>query len=55
MQAATSNDVGGVAADRGGACACATHQGYVEGDATTALAAPDAAEAAMLALLWQIF
>lgn len=48
MQAATSHGVAGIAADCGGACACATCHGYVEGDVATALDAPDASEAAML-------
>lgn len=48
MQAATSNGVLGIAADCGGACACATCHGYVEGDAAKALDAPNATEAAML-------
>ena len=37
MQAATSHGVVGIAADCGGACACATCHGYVEGDAAQAL------------------
>lgn len=48
MHAATSHGVVGIVAECGGACACATCHGYVEGDAAKALDAPSATEAAML-------
>ena len=48
MQAATTHGLAGLYGECGGAGACATCHGYVEGDAVVALAPPDETEAAML-------
>ena len=49
MQAATSNGVGGIEAECGGSCACATCHGYVEGAVAARLPAQGGNELAMIA------
>ncbi len=48
MEAATQNDVEGIDADCGGACACATCHVYVDQNWLAAVGAPDDLEAEML-------
>lgn len=48
MEAATQNDVDGIDADCGGACACATCHVYVHGDWLSVVGKPGDLEADML-------
>jgi len=48
MEAATSNDLPGIDADCGGACACATCHVYVDSAWTDIVGKPDELEAEML-------
>ena len=48
MEAATSNDVPGIDADCGGACACATCHVYISEDWMAIVGKPDDLEAEML-------
>jgi 2Fe-2S ferredoxin len=49
MQEAKMKGFAGILAECGGACACGTCHGYVEGIAAASLPAPDANAVAMLA------
>lgn len=48
MEAAVANNVPGIEAECGGACACATCQVYVDTDWTAAVGSPGSAEKEML-------
>ncbi|MEO0367763.1 MAG: 2Fe-2S iron-sulfur cluster-binding protein [Pseudomonadota bacterium] len=48
MEAATSNDIPGIDADCGGACACATCHVYIDTDWMAVVGAPNELEAEML-------
>lgn len=48
MEAATSNDIPGIDADCGGACACATCHIYISPDWTDVVGGPEELEAEML-------
>lgn len=48
MQGAVSHEVGGIEAECGGSCACATCHGYLDEATAAALPAPGETEAAML-------
>ena len=48
MEAATSNDIPGIDADCGGACACATCHIYISPDWTEVVGGPEELEAEML-------
>ncbi len=48
MEAATSNDIPGIDADCGGACACATCHIYISPDWTEIVGGPEELEAEML-------
>lgn len=48
MEAATSNDIPGIDADCGGACACATCHVYISPDWTDVVGGPEELEAEML-------
>ena len=48
MEAATNNDIPGIDADCGGACACATCHGYIDQDWTAVVGSPADLEAEML-------
>ena len=50
MEAATQNDVSGIDADCGGACACATCHVYVNPDWVSVVGKPSELEAEMLAV-----
>ncbi|NEI73624.1 2Fe-2S iron-sulfur cluster binding domain-containing protein [Rhizobium lusitanum] len=53
MEGARENDIPGIVADCGGACACSTCHVYVDRDWIDKLPVPDAIEQDMIEFAWQ--
>ncbi|WP_412065670.1 2Fe-2S iron-sulfur cluster-binding protein [Rhizobium sp. SYY.PMSO] len=53
MEGARDNDIPGIVADCGGACACSTCHVYVDGDWVGKLPAPDRIEQDMIEFAWE--